>query len=258
MEFLNIFTEKSSNSSWILRRAAEEIRKMFPETTINESPKEINYFINYALYKPMTGILVGHYTHLENSGHWRRVFLETIEKFDYYTCTCGVTEEILKNNGAACDRIFRVRYGFDERMRRRPVFGVVGRTYPSGRKGEHLVKQMVRAGYDVWGWGKGWPVSVLSDKWESLPSFYQSIDYLVVTSTNEGGPVPVIDAIAAGVPVIAPNCGWCFEFPVIKYDLGSWDSLSSVLEMLTNPPTWTKWANDHGVLMKSICQEVSA
>ena len=39
----------------------------------------------------------------------------------------------------------------------------------------------------------------------------------MVTATNEGGPVPVLDALTMGVPIIAPNVGWCWEYPVIKY-----------------------------------------
>ena len=257
MEFLNIVTEKPSNPPWILRRGAEEIQKMFPKTTLNGEPRPVNYFVNYALYRPISGILVGHFTHLEHAGQWRKAFLETVDKFDYFTCTCKITEDILLELGAKAELIHRIRYGCDERMRRKPIFGVVGRTYPSGRKGEHLVKQMVRAGYDVWGWGRGWPVLNLSNDWETLPAFYESIDYLVVTSLNEGGPVPVVDALAAGVPVIAPNCGWSWEFPVIRYELGSWVSLKRTLEGLTILPTWEDWSSLHGVMMYELHGEGS-
>ena len=258
MEFLNIVTEeKPSGQPWILRRAAEEIHERFPETTINEYPRAFTYFINYALYKPTLGVLIGHFTHLEESGPWREVFLRTIREFHYYTVTCEITREILIAQGAMRNRIFKIPYGCDERLRKTPVFGVVGRTYPSGRKGEGLVRKMVERGYDVRAWGKGWPVQEgnREDEWESLPAFYDTIDYLVVTSLNEGGPVPVIDAIAAGVPVIAPKVGFCWEFPVIEYHRGSWESLHKVIEKLSNPPSWQQWSAQHGQVMARIKAE---
>lgn len=260
MEFLNIVTEeKPSGQPWILRRAAEEIHDAFPETTINEYARSFNYFINYALYKPTPGVLIGHYTHLEEGGEWRKVFLETIPKFQYYTVTCEITRDILISEGAHPDRIFKIKYGCDGRLRQRgmPIFGVVGRTYPSGRKGEELVQKMVEFGYEVHAWGRGWPVKDynIHENWDWLPKFYDKIDYLVVTSVNEGGPVPVVDAIAAGVPVIAPNVGWCWEFPVIHYERGSWESLHSVIEKLCCPPSWQQWSAEHGQAMMRIKKE---
>ena len=54
--------------------------------------------------------------------------------------------------------------------------------------------------------------------WEDLPAWYDGLDYLAVISENEGGPKPVVEALARGVPVIAPDVGYCWEFPVIRYD----------------------------------------
>ena len=51
-----------------------------------------------------------------------------------------------------------------------------------------------------------------------MPDFYNNIDYLLILSNNEGGPVPVLEAFATGKPVIAPDVGWCWEYPVIKYN----------------------------------------
>lgn len=53
--------------------------------------------------------------------------------------------------------------------------------------------------------------------WDEMPAWYASIDYLVVLSDNEGGPMGVVEAIAAGKPVIAPDVGWAWDYPVIRY-----------------------------------------
>jgi len=255
-EYLNIYTEdQRGGHPWILRRCALEIRNMYPAVTINGAPREINYSINYALFRNVPGIRVGHYTHLEERGKFRQRFIETIPLYNYYTLTCNNTAKLLLEYGAERDRIFKVPYGSDDRVKKKPVFGVVGRTYPSGRKGEYMVERMVAEGYDVRAWGRGWPVPNVQNEWDEIPDFYKSLDYLVVTSLNEGGPVPVIDAIAAGVPVIAPDVGWCFEFPVIRYKRGDWHSLFNVLKKLTQPPTWAKWSAAHGNIFTKIARQ---
>jgi hypothetical protein len=60
--------------------------------------------------------------------------------------------------------------------------------------------------------------------------------------------MPLVDAIAHGVPVIAPDVGWAWEYPVIRYTRGDWDSLQSVLSGLTQAPTWDGWAEGHRAL----------
>jgi hypothetical protein len=144
------------------------------------------------------------------------------------------------------------------------VFGVIGRVYNSGRKGEALVARAVRDGFrfvacGVQG-GRGRGRSLARSQWPcptpyalaQRDEFFRAIDYLVVTSTLEGGPMPVLEAIARGVPVIAPNVGWCWEFPVLRYAVGEYDSLRGVLEQLTAPPSWEQWGAAHARLFASI------
>lgn len=258
---INIITEPPPPMGvhpWILRRAAEELLKIGSNVSILGEEGDINYFINYALYMPCNGLKIGHFTHLENSGEHKRKFIQSIPEFDFYTVTCNITRDILIRYGANPKRIFKIPYGSDERLKKPIVFGVVGRTYPSGRKGEYLVDKMVKNGYNVIAWGKGWPCKIDSNEnnFDKLPDFYRKIDYLLVTSLNEGGPVPVIDAIQAGVPVIAPNVGWCWEFPGIRYEKGDWGSLKKILDKLTKPPTWEDWTKKHNELFK-MCSNVS-
>jgi len=74
-------------------------------------------------------------------------------------------------------------------------------------------------------------------RWEDMPAWYASIDYLLVTSDNEGGPMAVVEAIAAGKPAIAPNVGWAWDYPVIRYE--GWDGLESTIKRLApRPDAW--------------------
>ena len=54
-------------------------------------------------------------------------------------------------------------------------------------------------------------------KEEELFKAYKETDYVLVTSTIEAGPMSVVEAISMRKPVIAPQVGWCWEYPVIKY-----------------------------------------
>lgn len=74
-------------------------------------------------------------------------------------------------------------------------------------------------------------------QWEHLPDWYEGIDYLVVLSNNEGGPMPVKEAIAMGKPVIAPDVGWCWEYPVIRYSSTA-ELISIVQHLAPKPDAW--------------------
>ena len=74
-------------------------------------------------------------------------------------------------------------------------------------------------------------------KWEEMPDWYRGIDYLLVTSDNEGGPMGVVEAIAAGKPVIAPNVGWAWDYPVIRYE--DWGDLEkTICKLIPRPDEW--------------------
>lgn len=136
------------------------------------------------------------------------------------------------------------------------VFGVAGRTYADGRKGEALVAKMVEAGYEVRAWGSGWPCYTVEYGLEHLPDFYRTLDYYVDTSTDEGGCVPAIECMAMGVPVISHTVG--VDRPVIPYERGSWESLERVLQRLTRPRTYEDFAREHAAYFKEVFERVAA
>jgi glycosyltransferase involved in cell wall biosynthesis len=250
---INIITEHRRNADFqgILRRASEELANNIPNAEINGSNGDINYFINYATYKDLGGIPIAHFTHLEDKGFFRDVFFMVAQKVKHATCTCDITYNLLRKEDIK--HIYKIPYGSNNRLEKPIYFGVVGSTKKSGRKGEHLVGKMIEEGFNVYAWGEGWgDCHYIHNTWDGLPSFYKLIDYLVVTSLVEGGPVPVVDAIRAGVPVIAPDVGWCWEYPVIKYDKGNWDSLKTVLDKLTKPPTWNDWIEGHKRMFEGV------
>lgn len=224
---------------WILNRLGKELDGLRGDGT---------YFVNYALYDESQPRPHGcWFTHLEEK--WQKKFDEVAGKVDFAACPNKRIKKYLEDKGVK--RVEVMPHGHDPRLKKKITFGVAGRVYKdTGRKGEYMVKNMVDEKFNVLAMGDGWPCEKFGS-WEQAPAFYKAIDYLVITSLAEGGPVPQIEAIAAGVPVIAPDVGHCWEFPVIKYKRGSWESLKKVLDKLTYPPTWQDWRSKHKELFNS-------
>ena len=235
------------HDGWILERMGQEIKKYIPEIDMNGPGDAVNYYINYMLYfdhrKP--GKSVALYTHLEDSGKPQRRFLSSSLEVDVCVAMSGNTADILREHGAKDVRVIHGGVPSRESLK----FGVSGRVYSSKRKGEFLVERMVEAGYDVKAVGTGWPCPEVSEE-----EFWGDIDYYVVTSLNEGGPFGILAALAHGIPVIAPDVGWCWEYCTIGYDKGDWSSLLAVLKGL-QPRLWEEWAADHKKLFEEILND---
>ncbi len=244
---------------WILERLAREIAAHIPGVDINASgwpPSAVtDHDVTYCLPaknirhfpKEPKGIRVGFFTHGDDRTRmfWQR----------FHVCLAMNQRMggLLREFGAP--RVQVIRPG-TEPPSRPMVFGVCARTIGSERtrKGLDLVEAAVGAGFDVRACTPDpqdvWPCPV-SHHTKDRAAFYQSIDYLIVTSSDEGGPMVVPEAIAAGVPVIAPDVGWCWEFPVIRYDR-NWRALRKVLTGLTRPPTWHEWTEAHRALFADL------
>ena len=71
--------------------------------------------------------------------------------------------------------------------------------------------------------------------WNDMPQFYQGLDVLVCPSRVEGGPMPVLEALACGVRVVIPqHVGILDELPDVpgihRYPRGDLASLIAALE----------------------------
>jgi hypothetical protein len=250
---------------WILERMAREIAARVPEVRVNagrymDPRAALNYYMPTRDFEkcPTDGPAIGLYTHGDTG-------FDLIGRMSI--CLAMNRTMSARLEAAGAPRVDVVRPGIDPADRGPIVFGVIGRVYNSGRKGEALVRAAVESGYRVVACGPSQRVRVMArEQWpcaqpftmDNRADFYRAIDYLLVPSLEEGGPMPVIEAIAHGVPVIAPDVGWCWEFPVIRYACGDWSSLDAVLRGLTRPPTWEAWADAHARLFREALGEVAA
>jgi hypothetical protein len=127
---------------------------------------------------------------------------------------------------------------------RRPVVGFSGYTYSNHRKGEDLVQGLLAAPIASrveWvAAGRGWPVPTKRYSWAQMPAFYQGLDVLVCPSRVEGGPMPVLEALACGVRVVIPRgVGLLDELPdtpgIYRYERGDLKALLRALEQAVEP-----------------------
>ena len=215
---INIATERK-RSSWVLRMMAERWAHHLPDCTITtrspDSKADINFYVNWSLYRKPTNIDVGLFTHRghkdEGKDGWphKKQFDKTKHAIDFCVAMSDNTLKLLPPEKSAV-----VKHGIGKQykaLKTKIVFGVVGRNYPSGRKGFNLIKELDTIPHAQF---------VTTDgkiKDHKMPAFYKSIDYLLILSNNEGGPVTVLEAMSLGKGVIAPDVGYCWEYPVIKY-----------------------------------------
>lgn len=159
---------------------------------------------------------------------------------------------------------------------RLPRIGVSGYTYGDGRKGERLVSQL----YSNWNWnavewrasGRGWPMPTVNFAWGEMETFYQHIDIYLCASLIEGIPMPPLEALACGTPVVIPSgVGMLDDLPdgpgIWRYKAGDLDSMGKALrtalegygdvkqEWLRNAVSGysiRRWVEDHAVLIDEI------
>jgi hypothetical protein len=249
---------------WILERLARELTDHLPGVELNASgwpPQHVtDHDVLYCLpgknirhfrTPPQNRVLVGFFTHGDDRtrAYWDR----------FHVCL-AMNQRMakrLRQLGAKDVRV--IRPGTDPPAR--PiVFGVNARSVegrgPKSRKGLDLVAAAVREGFTFVGCSPDppavWPCPI-THRTEDRAAFYRSIDYLVVTSRDEGGPMVVPEAIAHGVPVIAPpDVGWCGEFDILRYDRANQHTMIDLLRRLTHPPSWQEWVADHRTLFAEL------
>jgi glycosyltransferase involved in cell wall biosynthesis len=269
---IRIVTEKKG---WILHRMATEIARLHAETRINRRwpDADIHYFINYGYYKPpkRKSLTVATFTHYDPD-HLADIFLDVAKKVDHCVAISESTRTQMIELGVPATKITKILIGADSRYRPVLTLGLAGRTYSGGRKGEALVAEIIKDsdlmdGVEIIATQPGWGVPVHSER--DMQNFYRRLDYLLVPSLIEGGPVPFMEALACGVPAIAPPIGVIPEFPHIEYETGNVESLKLVIQkekerILTpreelarsmKPFNWDNWAQSHIRLFSQLLQQ---
>jgi len=89
--------------------------------------------------------------------------------------------------------------------------------------------------------------------YDSMPEFYNNIDYLLMPSRFEAGPTCILEALACNVPVISTKTGFAPEFNITIYE--SVEDLAQILNNIKIQSnslreqveylTYDRWAEEH-------------
>ena len=199
-------------------------------------------------------------------------WVSVANEVDHCVAVCEEAAHNLMKFGVPEQKITVIRVGADQSFQPKMVLGLCGRVYPGGRKGEHLVRQLlddseVMNHLSIVASNDTWSCPVLQTN--STHDFYSSIDFLLVTSLLEGGPVPFMEALAMGKLSIAPSIGVIGEFPHIDYEVGNYESLKKAilttkaqflqerfrLASFMDGYNWESWACQHISLFQKLLSD---
>ena len=111
--------------------------------------------------------------------------------------------------------------------------------------------------------GRGWGIPCQNVAFAELPDFYQSLDVYLCSSLIEGVPMPPLEALACGTPVVIPeHVGMLDDLPAIpgihRYEAGNYESMErgirkalrtsydpEQLRAATEPYSLENWYDDH-------------
>ena len=257
---------------WILHRKAEEIQKYLGNVRINEDwpDADIHYYINYGYFRhrPPHGIVVANFTHYDPD-HLAEDFVRVAHEVDHCVAVSELTARKLRDVGIADEKITVILVGADARFEPKLTVGITGRIYPGGRKGEDIVRALlgdpeVTRNVRIVATREDWGAPVWS--FDDTADFYRAIDYLLIPSRLEGGPVPFMEALACGTLSIAPPIGVVPQFPHVPYPVGDIAQLKAVLLQLAeqhrrqrawlaqhlNGIDWQGWAVQHEKLFRRL------
>jgi glycosyltransferase involved in cell wall biosynthesis len=255
-----------SDTGWILEGLARKLRDNIPGVRYDleiDTTADLQYYMTYATRTHrVSPVEVAYFAHVEQDPATRAKFFEVASQVDYAVCHSRPYEELIRERGM--DRVITIPPGVDlERFQPRVKIGVVGRTYHTGRKGEQIVAAVMDIPGIEWHFtGTGWPGPALQLRDDEMPEFYRSMDYILVPSLYEGGPMSVVEALACGCKVIAPPVGWVPDFPHIEYKTGDVPDLRRVLNEVIEERNamrrsvlrhgWDKWIEGHRSLFERL------
>ena len=226
------------SSGWILQKIAERIVSSTSNNvsfSLSHSPRndvDVNFYVDIqnCYFKKSKVKDVGFFTHLDHNskGH-------LLENKHWLTC-----DYIIHMNKKYFE-IFSEFYPKEKMSVLKPIeifpefnlkklkLGIIQRGGFEG-KGHNFMIRMAEYDYmknfEFVFCGNNWDkvinlfrsknikCTTVNENYENYSKVYDSIDYLLIPSLWEGGPMAVPEALAKGVPIISSDVGWVPEFNV--------------------------------------------
>lgn len=193
--------------NWVMEKLANHFAKYIPNSKISNKAdieSDINFYFNWHSMVSKTKFDVCFFTHIENRQWW-----------DTIANACDIAVLMGNKYDGTVPEHKKLIFNpppFESFLPQKPIkVLVVGRSYPSGRKNFEVAK-LISGLENV---DLKFTEGKLSEY--ELKQDYLDTDYVLVTSKIEAGPMCVVEALAMNKPVIAPDVGWCWEYPVIKF-----------------------------------------
>jgi hypothetical protein len=237
---------------------------------------DLNYFIVYIDYAERltdwhSTPIAAYFSHYEPDQPYKRLWWNSAAQA---VDTCVITSNIAADFLPLDKQIVKVTPPIDGQFKpgdkgkhSKPRIGFSGFIDRSSeRKGTSLVAQLMRdlsGTYEFVASGAGWPCATKLYRFVELPAFYHSLDVLVCTSLIEGIPMPPLEALACGVPVVIPHhVGILDELEALpglyRYPAGNYGLLKDAIDQALRIPyndaalaesvsrfNISQWAFDH-------------
>jgi hypothetical protein len=219
------------------------------------------------------------YTHC-NAGA-APLLLDACERADIVTAMSFEGRRELVTLGVDPKKIWVIYCGAEQFIYRKRLIGIVGYPQPNGRKREHLLLdlawkydlspfQFLFVGDDTGHTAaqlKSLGVSadaILADD-KALADIYGRLDALLVTGYSEGGPLPLLEAMASGTRVLSPRFGYAADLLTADSFYESADELMEKLDELAQPSldnallarawSWTDYTAEYALLIGRLLGE---
>ena len=235
------------NGERILERLARILAEG-ADWTLSERPREdvdLNYNISYIDFAQRftdwrRRKWAAYFSHFEPDTPYKRFWWETAEPLiNIKTVTADQYGAMLNGNVVKVippiDKCFDIR---EKKVKPRSLIGVSGYVdRNSGRKGERLVAQLagdLEKRAEIVASGEGWPARAVNRSLDGLPGFYNSLDLFLCSSLIEGVPMPPLEALACGIPVVIPQgVGMLDELPemsgIFRYPKGDYGAMQAAV-----------------------------
>ena len=220
------------NSGWILTSIAQKIAEFSEIFSLhtNQIPLDLdayfyvdiqNCWSNEIKKATPKALHIGMFTHLDKDDitsfryHW--------QELDGVVHMCNRYYQVFLNEMTV------IHPGDVSQFKLRPlILGVAQRGGFEG-KGDGFLQDAWNEGlpydlrdhFSIMFKGKGWDTETFkghniytdeNEDYDSYQSFYHTIDYLLIPSLWEGGPMALLEALACGIPVIAADVGFVPDF----------------------------------------------
>lgn len=256
-----------------------ELSKLYTVTysaEVNEDA-DLNYHIPFHTligYERKTTKHAIAYTHC-NAGS-EAGLIDACNRADLITCMSFTGRDELIDMGVDPAKLWVIYSAADQFIFSKKLIGVVGYIQPNGRKRESLLLDLAWQ-YDMTPFefvfiGQGWDETVAKMRAlgvaastfdapddDKLRVFYSRVDLLLVTGYREGGPLPLLEAMASGVDVLSPRFGYAADLldEAQLYDgledladrLSEMTAKAAYYHKLARAWTWQDYCREHALII---------